>query len=181
VQAGEVLQLDVPADLAYGNDSFPADSVPSGSAMSFVISVAAVVPATTEDDAPSLDDLPLTTTPATDIITDDVIEGDGAELTTGMTAVVNVIAVCATNGAVLQNTWGDDQREFIDTTDTSAILPGLLTGILDMQVGGRRVITLPASMAYADKGNRELGIGPDRDLIYVVDLYAAIGVPPTGT
>jgi peptidylprolyl isomerase len=88
--------------------------------------------------------------------------------------------VCATNGAVLQNTWGDEQREFIDTTDTSAILPGLLTGILDMQVGGRRVITLPAEMAYADKGNRELGIGPDRDLIYVVDLYAAIGIPPTG-
>src|SRR4051812_38421218 len=45
-QAGERLQLDIPADLAYG-DNPQGDVIKPGDALSFVIDVVAVVPAAT--------------------------------------------------------------------------------------------------------------------------------------
>lgn len=172
-QADDELQIDIPAGEAYGADGVPDQSVPSDAALTYLVKVSAVIPATTAEDAPTDIELPLSSTPAAALVTDDVVEGDGTALASGMTAVVNVLAVCATNGEVLQNTWGDAEREFINTAGTS-VVSGLVTGMLDMQVGGTRIITVPAAQAYAGEGNSELGVGADRDLIFVVELYGAI-------
>ena len=53
-QAGERLQLDIPADLAYG-DNPSGEIIQPGDALSFVIDVLAVVPATTAADQPQVD------------------------------------------------------------------------------------------------------------------------------
>jgi FKBP-type peptidyl-prolyl cis-trans isomerase len=173
VHAGDQIQIDVPADMAYGGEGIPADSLPGDTALSFLVDVAAVIPATSSEDAPTDLDLPLSSTPVEEVVTDDVVEGTGDEVTLGQTAIVNVYAVCATNGAVLQDTWGDSEREFI-TLSSGAVIEGLITGISGMKVGGTRIITVPAAQAFADAGSTELGVGPDRDLIFVVELYGAI-------
>jgi peptidylprolyl isomerase len=194
-QAGDELQLDIPADLAYGSEGVPDDSVPADVALSFIVQVVAVVPTTTDEDAPTDLELPLSSTPLDETATSeapagtggesselpagpepviaDVVAGTGEEAAPGSTAVVNLYAVCATNGAVLQNTWGDEQREYITLT-TGSVIPGLVDGIVGMQVGGRRIIQVPASLAFEDTGSTELGVGPDRDLIFVVELYGVL-------
>lgn len=199
-QAGERLQIDIPADEAYGADSVPLASIPSDAALSFLVDVVAVIPATSADDAPTDVELPLSSTPITpppvtvdaatlesnpdataaealpEIVITDIVDGEGDPLTTGQTAIVNVYAVCASNGAVLQNTWEDDQRQFI-AVSSSSIIEGFAEGLAGgaelegMRVGGLRTIQVPAALAYADRGSEELGIGSDRDLIFVVELY----------
>jgi peptidylprolyl isomerase len=173
-QAGEQLQLDIPGDMAYGDDSVAQASIPEGAPLSYLVNVIAVVPATTEDEAPTDLDLPLSTTPATEVTTDDVVSGEGETWSQGQTGVVNIYAVCATNGAVIQNTWGDDQREFI-TLSSGAVIDGLVTGLDGMQVGGTRIITVPAANAFADAGSADLEVGPGQDLIFVVELYGIVG------
>ncbi len=53
VQTGEQLQLDIPTELAYG-ESPQGDVIQPGDALSFVIDVRAVVPATTAADQPQV-------------------------------------------------------------------------------------------------------------------------------
>ncbi len=50
--------------------------------------------------------------------------------------------------------------------------------MLDMRVGGRRVITVPAALAMGEAGSPELGVDANQDLIFVVELYAVLGDPP---
>lgn len=188
-RAGDELQLDIPADLGYGDAGVPDDSVPGDTALSYLVKVAAVVPSTSAGDAPTGVELPLSSVPReTPVATDaegneieataeirstDLVAGTGDEATLGSTAVVNIYAVCATNGAVLQNTWGDDQRQFIQLSQ-GVVMDGLVDGIVGMQVGGRRLIEVPAELAFGSTGNEVLGVGRNRDLIFIVDLYGVI-------
>ena len=48
-----------------------------------------------------------------------------------------------------------------------------------MKVGGTRVISIPAELAFADQGNADLGVGPGQDLIVVATLYGVTS-PSTG-
>jgi FKBP-type peptidyl-prolyl cis-trans isomerase len=57
---------------------------------------------------------------------------------------------------------------------SGALMDGLYEGLLDMKVGGQRIISVPADMALGGTGSLDLQVGPDRDLIFVVDLYAVI-------
>lgn len=174
-QAGQQIQLDIPANEAYP-DGVPDDSIPADEALSFVVQVVGVVPATAKEDTPLDIDLPLSSEPSAGIGIDDVVVGDGAAVAPGDTAVVNLFAVCASNGAIIQNTWGENQREFIPM-QSGAVIEGLVLGLEGMQVGGTRVLTVPSSLAFADKGSPELGIGPDREIIFVVELYGVIATP----
>ncbi len=87
VQAGERLQLDIPADLAYG-DTPQGEIIQPGDALSFVIDVVAVVPAVTAADEPQI-----TVTGAPnreDLVIDDLVDGTGATLQDGQTAVLQL-------------------------------------------------------------------------------------------
>ena len=80
------LQIDVPADAAYGDVGVPSESIPEGAALSFLVDVVAIVPATDAGEAPTDLELPISEEPLEEVVVDDVTEGDGAELTTGTTA-----------------------------------------------------------------------------------------------
>jgi len=49
------------------------------------------------------------------------------------------------------------------------VIPGWDKGIEGMKVGGRRKLTIPAHLAYGDRGAGS-AIGPGETLIFVVDL-----------
>jgi peptidylprolyl isomerase len=167
-QAGQVLKLDVPNDLAYGN-SPPSDDIKPGDALTFMIEVRAVVPPVTEDDAP----LNLVVTPSTGAKTLGVVDvkiGDGATVEKGDTAVLHMLLVRGDNLKVLLDTWKrSDPLQVVVAEGQS--LPGLIEGIQGARVGGTRVLTLPPDLAFGPDGEPGLGLPAGQDLIVVAEVF----------
>ena len=174
---GSQIQIDVPADAGYGDVGVPAESIPGDAALSFLVDVVAIVPATEAEGAPTDLELPLSEEPLTEVVVDDVTEGDGPELTTGTTGYADVYTVCASNGTVIANSWGEDTRVQLPM-QPGQLMDGLLEGLEGMKAGGRRIISVPADLALGSAGNVELEIGANHDLIFVVDLYAVVDPTP---
>jgi FKBP-type peptidyl-prolyl cis-trans isomerase len=170
-RVGERLQLDIPADLAYG-DQPPGDPIKPGDALSFVIDVLGIVPKAQLADPPDETDVPTSDEPATKLLVEDLITGDGAELAEGDTAIVHLAAARADTGEVLQSTWTTGQPQPIVLAD-GQILPALVEKLPGMKVGGRRAVTIPTA-AFAANGLTDVGLPTDTDLVVIVDLlYAA--------
>jgi len=167
-QAGQVLKLDVPNDLAYGN-SPPSDDIKPGDALTFMIEVRAVVPPVTEDGAP----LNLVVTPSTGAKTLGVVDvkiGDGATVEKGDTAVLHMLLVRGDNLKVLLDTWKrSDPLQVVVAEGQS--LPGLIEGIQGARVGGTRVLTLPPDLAFGPDGEPGLGLPAGQDLIVVAEVF----------
>jgi len=219
-QAGSRLQLDVPAENAYG----PTPTTTAGAAtsttltpgpptgpLSFVIDVLGVVPpvdpaaAPTADDIPTLCDGPRATGPtastgppattaapastaagpsdtsrpdqaecdehATVVLTTDVVAGDGATAEMGLTAVVRFVLARADNGVILRSTW-DEPAPTQVLLAPSGPMDGMIDGIVGMQVGGRRTITIPYAEAFGESGFPEVGLPARTDAVVIVDLLA---------
>ena len=169
MKAGGRRQLDIPAELAYG-EAGSGDAIPPNSAISFVVDMLAIVPAIDPADEPELDSLQ--TPSLTKLEIEDLVIGDGAEAEAGSTVVVQIIAFRGDTGEKLVSTWGDPSPvTFTLVTDGS--LPGIVDGLPGMKVGGRRILNIPYEDAFGDQGNTELGLPEKTDLILVVDLFAA--------
>ncbi len=70
------------------------------------------------------------------------------------------------------STWEDGQpiafRYGVDQ-----LLPGIVDGVKDMKVGGRRQVTIPFAQAFGTAGSENLGIPGNTDVVLVLDLVAA--------
>ncbi len=154
---GSQMQIDVPADAAYGDVGVPAESIPEGAALSFLVDVVAIVPATEAGEAPTDLELPISEEPLEEVVVDDVTEGDGAELTAGTTGYADVYTVCANNGVVIDNSWGADNRiQLPMQSGQGGLMEGLYQGLQGMKAGGRRIISVPAELALGEAGNLDL-------------------------
>jgi len=168
LQAGSVVKLDVPSDLAYGNSPPSADIQP-GDALTFMVEVRAVVPPVGEADAP-LELLVAPSEGATALGVVDVTLGDGATVEAGDTAVLHMLLVRGDNLTVLLDTWKrSDPLQVIIAEGQS--LPGLIEGIQGARVGGTRVLTLPPDLAFGPDGEPGLGLPAGADLIIVAEVF----------
>jgi FKBP-type peptidyl-prolyl cis-trans isomerase len=161
-------QLDIPAELAYGDNPPGGSVIQAGDALTFVIDIRAVVAPADADDAP-LDLEVEASEGATQTTFDDIVVGDGATLEEGQTAIVHLLLVRGDNKAVLDNTWERGDPLQIVMVEGST-LPGLLTGLDGMRVGGTRVITMPPSEAFGEDGLPDAGLPANTDVILVVEL-----------
>ena len=162
VTTGERLQLDIPSELAYGEEP-RGDVIQAGDALTFVIDVQAVVPAVDAALAPTATDIPTSAELVDSVVTDDVRPGDGAVLEEDMTGLFHLVLARGDDGTVLESTWEAMQPQPLTVGDS--LLPGLAEGLTGMQVGGRRVITLPYDSS--------LGLTPETDVVIIADLLAA--------
>ena len=170
-QGGERLQLDIPAELAYG-DQPPGEPIKPGDALSFVIDVAVVVPKVDPADAPTTAEVPVSDEPATEVSVEDVTAGDGDALEAGTTGVVNLAAARGDTGELLRSTWEGGQPQLV-VLSPDQLLEGLVEGLEGMQVGGRRAVTIP----FASLGEQvvaDLGLPANTDLVVIVDLAAVL-------
>lgn len=171
-QAGSLIRLDIPAELAYG-DSDRGDIIKAGDALTFLTEVRVVVPATTADDRP-LDIQVNASVGATEVTSTDVVEGNGPVLEEGQTAIVHAMLVRGDNRVILTDTWTTNEPAAIALVPDGASLPGLVDGLLGAKVGSTRVITMPAEEAYGPDGLPSLGLPPATDLIIVAEIIGVI-------
>ena len=164
-QTGAQIQLDIPADLAYGAEA-RGDVIGENEALTFVVDVRAVIPATDPANAPTEPGVPASEG-ATEVTTVDLTEGDGATPEADQTAVLQYVMFRGDNGVQIDSSWDTAPIQVPMTEGTFA---GLLEGLDGMKVGGRRAITIPPEKGFGAEGSPTIGLPADTDVIMVVDL-----------
>jgi peptidylprolyl isomerase len=104
-----------------------------------------------------------------------LITGDGDPIVTGDLVEVTITMLNATSGDRAPGT-----AEARVLVQQGAAQPGLLATILCATPGSRIVGVVPAEDAFGSAGQPELAIGPDDDLILVVDVLARLPLQADG-
>jgi peptidylprolyl isomerase len=99
----------------------------------------------------------------TELRTEDIIEGDGAEVAPGATVTVHYSGVLL-DGTEFDASFGGAPATF----PLDGVIPGWTEGIPGMHVGGRRLLEIPPDLAYGSTGQGP--IPPDSPLVFVVDV-----------
>lgn len=97
----------------------------------------------------------------------DLVVGTGAEATPGSEVTVHYIIVLNKNGKEVESSWGGEPYSF--ELGSGQVTAGWEQGIEGMKEGGRRELIAPSGLAYGKAGSKP-GIGPNEDLLYVIDL-----------
>ena len=106
--------------------------------------------------------------PPTDLVMEDLIEGEGQVAAAGMQVSVDYAGISWSNGREFDASWNRGQQ-FSFGLGGGQVIPGWDQGVQGMKVGGRRRLTIPPAMAYGSSGAGGV-IGPNETLIFVVDL-----------
>ncbi|MEM9041143.1 MAG: FKBP-type peptidyl-prolyl cis-trans isomerase [Actinomycetota bacterium] len=168
-QAGERVQLDIPSDLAYGESS-RGDVIGENEALTFVIDVRAVIPVVTAEDVPAEPGVPLSEG-ATETTFVDLVDGEGDTLELGDTALIRYVNFRGDNGVAIDTSWLEPVPvEYGE----GRILPGIVTGLDGIQVGGRRAITIPPEDGFGPEGLPQQGLPAGADTIFVIELAAIL-------
>lgn len=114
--------------------------------------------------------VPVGTDPPDQLVVEDVLVGDGAAAAVGDLLVVDYVGVRWSDGAEFDASW-ERGEPFQLELGAGRVIAGWEQGLEGMQVGGRRILTIPPELAYGDRGAGEL-IGPGETLVFVVDLVA---------
>jgi peptidylprolyl isomerase len=104
-----------------------------------------------------------------------LIAGEGEPIVTGELVEVTITMLNATSGDRAPGT-----AEARVLVQQGAAQPGLLATILCATPGSRIVGVVPAEDAFGSAGQPELAIGPDDDLILVVDVLARLPLQADG-
>jgi peptidylprolyl isomerase len=117
--------------------------------------------------------VPLPEAPATELTCQDLVVGTGDEVLNSNDVVsMHYVGVGQATGEEFDASW---ERGEPYVTNLQDVIAGWTEGIPGMKVGGRRVLTIPGSLAYGPEGNPSagpVGIQPDETLVFVVDLVA---------
>ena len=106
--------------------------------------------------------------PPGELITDDVVVGDGDVATPGQQVHVHYVGVAWSNGSQFDASW-DRGQTFDFPLDGGRVIKGWYMGVTGMRVGGRRTLIIPPSLGYGERGAGG-AIGPNETLVFVVDL-----------
>ena len=106
--------------------------------------------------------------PPSELQITDLVEGDGAEAVPGGVVDVHYVGVEFESGEEFDSSW--NRGAPLDfRLGVGMVISGWDKGIEGMKVGGRRRLTIPAHLAYGDRG-AGAAIAPGETLIFVVDL-----------
>ena len=110
------------------------------------------------------------TTPS-GLVYEDSVVGAGASPAAGKKVTVHY------TGTLLDGTKFDSSRDrgtpFSFTIGVGQVIKGWDEGVASMQVGGRRTLTIPGSLAYGERGFPG-AIPPNATLIFDVELLEAL-------
>ena len=169
-QAGMQRRLDIPGELAYGDNPPAGSGIEPGAALTFMVEVRAVVPPSVAQDAPPVDPSEYPVGDALSVT--DLTVGDGHVIVDGDTAIAHAIIIDADTGESKFDTWAEGQPLLIEVLPGYTI-DGLYDGLLGMAVGGTRVLSIPSDLAFGAEGAEAIELGPDTPIILVLELVGA--------
>jgi peptidylprolyl isomerase len=109
--------------------------------------------------------------PPKDLEIKDIWEGDGPVAKAGDTVSVHYVGVAFSTGEEFDASWNrGTPLQF--QLGVGQVIAGWDQGVQGMKVGGRRQLTIPAHLAYGDRGAGGGRIAPGETLIFVCDLVA---------
>ncbi len=106
--------------------------------------------------------------PPTELVSEDLVTGSGAEATPGSTVEVHYVGVSWSTKKQFDASW-DRGKPFGFPLGAGRVIRGWDEGVAGMRVGGRRRLTIPPDMGYGARGAGG-AIGPNETLVFVVDL-----------
>lgn len=89
--------------------------------------------------------------PPTDLVVEDLDEGDGNEATEGMNVTVHYVGVAWSTGEQFDASW-DRMEPFRFGLGQGQVIQGWDQGVQGMKIGGRRRLTIPPEMGYGARG-----------------------------
>jgi len=98
----------------------------------------------------------------------DIKKGTGPKAAAGQTVSVQYDGVLLKDGKEFDASWNRPGQPFEFALGAGQVIPGWDQGIVGMQKGGRRVLTIPPDLAYGPNGSGP--IGPNETLVFVVDM-----------
>ena len=107
-------------------------------------------------------------TPPTELVIEDLEEGEGPTAEVGREVEVHYVGVSWKSRKQFDASW-DRGDTFRFRLGGGQVIKGWDEGVAGMKVGGRRRLVLPPSYAYGKSGAGR-AIGPDETLVFVVDL-----------
>ena len=106
-----------------------------------------------------------TTDRVSEVKTEDLVEGSGAEVTSAeQTVTADYTGARAADGIVFESS-KDSGTPF--TSKLTGLIKGWQTGMIGMKVGGTRRLTIPAAEAYGDDASTGR---PTGDLVFDIEL-----------
>jgi len=108
--------------------------------------------------------------PPADLEIKDLWEGDGPVAKAGDTVSVHYVGVAFSTGEEFDASWNRGAPLKFQL-GVGQVIAGWDRGVQGMKVGGRRQLTIPAHLAYGDRGAGN-AIKPGETLIFVCDLVA---------
>ncbi|AVZ72091.1 peptidylprolyl isomerase [Streptomyces lunaelactis] len=109
--------------------------------------------------------------PPADLEIKDIWEGEGPVAKAGDTVSVHYVGVAFSTGEEFDASWNrGTPLQF--QLGVGQVISGWDKGVQGMKVGGRRQLTIPAHLAYGDRGAGGGSIAPGETLIFVCDLVA---------
>ena len=109
-------------------------------------------------------------TPPTTVEIQDLCEGHGEPITTQSTITANYIIQILRDGQLLSSTWKSGQPI---NTQVSNTLEGWKQGIVGMKIHGRRIVVIPAALAYGDKPPASTPIKPGDSFVLLMQIEDA--------
>jgi len=106
--------------------------------------------------------------PVSDLIVADQNVGSGEPVVQTSTVLAHYVGYGLITGQKFDSSWDLGQPI---PFGLNQVISGWTQGIPGMKVGGRRVLVIPAELAYGAKPPAGSGIEPNEPLLFVVDMY----------
>jgi peptidylprolyl isomerase len=113
-------------------------------------------------------DIPVGSPPPEELVTEDVVVGDGDEAVAGQDVSVHYVGCAWSDGRQFDASW-DRGQPFAFGLGRGQVIAGWDQGVAGMRVGGRRRITIPPALGYGAAGAGGVIRGGET-LVFVVDL-----------
>jgi peptidylprolyl isomerase len=159
---------------ACGGDEEPAGgaAAPTGPVACESRAATAEPPAGTSADLAEAPEVqPSDAPPPCDLEIADVVVGEGPEAAEGSAVELKYLGAFYETGQEFDSSWSRSPDETLPVTlGEGRVIPGFEQAVYGMQVGGRRIVTIPSDLGYGPAGQGP--IPGDATLVFVLDLVS---------
>ncbi|MEU0252627.1 FKBP-type peptidyl-prolyl cis-trans isomerase [Streptomyces sp. NPDC006184] len=192
-KTGSRIQIAVPPALGYGKSGQPDAGIKGTDTLVFVIDVvdsfnskssakgkpvAQNDPALPKVAANTDGQVPKVTIPKSDppkkLVSQYVLEGDGAELKAAQTVLCQFQGLVWESGKTFQRTYGSGRLSQFSLEQMQQAVKGLAQGLTGKKVGSRVLIVVPPELGYGDNPPSGGIIKKGATLVFTVDILAAM-------